>query len=106
MLFNVRKIVTTVEEIHHDLGPAPERPVLKGAIAAVVTNPYVGQWVPDLSPAGDELRALGERLGNILIGHLGGDPSIIDGYGKGGFAFAGGDVKGSPLCGRCARRAA
>ncbi|MFM8483844.1 MAG: amino acid synthesis family protein, partial [Actinomycetota bacterium] len=71
MLFPIRKIVTVVEEIHHDLGPAPKSPALKGAVAAVVANPYAGQWVEDLSPAADELRALGERLGNILISHLG-----------------------------------
>ena len=62
MLFPVRKILTVVEEIHHDLGPAPETPAVKGAVAAVVGNPYVGRWVEDLSPAVDELRALGEHL--------------------------------------------
>ena len=35
MLFNVRKIVTVVEEIHHDLGPAPATPALKGAVAEI-----------------------------------------------------------------------
>jgi hypothetical protein len=93
MLFTVRKIVTVVEETHHDLGPAPEHPALKGAIAAVVSNPYAGQWVPDLSAAVDELRALGERLGNILIGHLGGDPSVIDGYGKGAIVGSAGEIE-------------
>jgi hypothetical protein len=93
MLFNVRKIVTVVEEIHHDLGPAPEHPVLKGAVAAVVTNPYVGTYVEDLSPAFDEFKALGERLGNILIGHLGGDPSVIDGYGKGIIVGSAGEIE-------------
>ena len=39
MLFAVRKIVTVVEEIAHDFGPAPAQPVRKGAVAAVVTNP-------------------------------------------------------------------
>lgn len=93
MLFNVRKIVTVVEEIHHDLGPVSERPAVKGAVAAVVTNPYVGRFVADLSPAADELRALGERLGNILIGHLGGDASVIDGYGKGTIVGSAGEVE-------------
>ena len=93
MLFTVRKIVTVVEEVHHDLGPAPDRPAVKGAVAAVVTNPYVGKYVADLSPAADELRALGERLGNILIGHLGGDPSAIDGYGKGTIVGSAGEIE-------------
>ena len=55
MLFTIRKFVTVVEDIHHDLGPAPERPVRKGAIAAVITNPYVGTYVDDLSPVFDEI---------------------------------------------------
>jgi len=93
MLFQVRKIVTVVEEIHHDLGPAPATPALKGAVAAVVTNPYVGQYVHDLSPAMDELKALGQRLGEILIGHLGGDPDRIDGYGKGTIVGADGELE-------------
>ena len=93
MLFPVRKILTVVEEIHHDLGPAPETPAVKGAVAAVVGNPYVGRWVEDLSPAVDELRALGERLGNILISHLGGDPSRIDGYGKGTIVGSAGEIE-------------
>ena len=46
MLFEVRKIVTIVEEIFHDHssgvnGPLPAVPAMKGAVAAVVTNPYV-----------------------------------------------------------------
>ncbi len=93
MLFAVRKIVSVVEEIHHDLGPAPQNPVLKGAVAAVVTNPDVGRYVEDLSPAFDELKALGERLGTILIGHLGGDPSVIDGYGKGIIIGSAGEIE-------------
>lgn len=93
MLFAVRKIVTVVEEILHDHGPAPEHPALKGAVAAVVTNPYAGRWVPDLRPAVDELRALGERLGNILISHLGGDADRIDGYGKGAIVGSAGEIE-------------
>ena len=98
MLFDVRKIVTIVEEIFHDHssgvnGPIPATPAMKGAVAAVVTNPYVGKYVDDLSPAVDELRALGERLGNILIGHLGGDASKIDGYGKGIIVGSAGEIE-------------
>ena len=97
MLFEVRKIVTIVEEIFYDHssgvnGPIPATPAMNGAVAAVVTNPYVGKYVDDLSPAVDELRALGERLGNILIGHLGGDASKIDGYGKGIIVGSAGEI--------------
>lgn len=93
MLFSVRKIVTIIEEIHHDFGPPPTDPAVKAAVAAVITNPYVGRYVDDLSPAVDELRALGERLGAQLIGHLGGDPTKITGYGKGSIVGANGELE-------------
>ena len=92
-LFEIRKIVTITEEIHHDFGPKPERPARKGAVLAVVTNPYVGSYVEDLSPAMDELKALGERLGGILIDHLGGDATAVEGYGKGAIVGAGGELE-------------
>ena len=92
-LFEIRKIATYTEEIHHDFGPAPAQPARKGAVMAVVTNPYVGTYVEDLSPAMDELKALGERLGAILIDHLGGDASVIDGYGKGAIVGSAGEIE-------------
>lgn len=93
MLFKIRKIAVYVEETHHDLGPMPKQPALKGAIAAVVTNPYAGQYVQDLSPAVDELRALGEQLGKRLIDHLGGDPAAIESYGKGAIVGTDGEIE-------------
>ncbi|MFT5204464.1 MAG: hypothetical protein ACI9C1_003874 [Candidatus Aldehydirespiratoraceae bacterium] len=93
MLFTVRKILVCVDETHFERGPTPETPALKGAIAAVVSNPYVGAYVEDLSPAGDELRALGERLGTRLIDHLGGDASAIESYGKGAIVGSDGEIE-------------
>ncbi len=92
-LFEIRKIATYTEEIHHDFGPKPEYPARKGAVMAVVTNPYVGAYVEDLSPAMDELKALGEQLGAILIDHLGGDPKAIEGYGKGAIVGSAGEIE-------------
>ena len=93
MLFAVRKILVCVDETHFERGPTPDMPALKGAIAAVVSNPYVGAYVEDLSPAGDELRALGERLGGRLIDHLGGDASAIESYGKGAIDGSEGEIE-------------
>lgn len=92
-LFEVRKIAVYAEEIHHDFGPPPAEPVRKGAAMAVVTNPYVGSYVEDLSPAFDELQALGERLGGILVDHLGRDASRIEGYGKGAIVGGRGEIE-------------
>ena len=93
MLFPVRKIVSLIEEVRSDHGPVPSTPLFKGAIAAVVGNPYVGHYVDDLSPASDELRALGEELGNQLITHLGGDPAGIESYGKGAIVGGAGEIE-------------
>ena len=93
MLFTVRKYLTVVEQIHHDLGPVPEQPVLKGAVAAVITNPYVGRYVDDLSPVFDEFKALGERMGEMLIRQMGGDAAAIDGYGKGIIVGSAGEIE-------------
>jgi hypothetical protein len=93
VLFAVRKIVVSVEEIHFERGPTPESPAVKGAIAAVVSNPYVGDYAENLSPASEELRALGERLGSQLIDHLGGDPHAIESYGKGAIVGSDGELE-------------
>lgn len=92
-LFNLRKTVTVVEEIHHDLGPPPPHPARRGAIMAVVSNPYAAEYVADLSPAGEELRALGERLAKRLIDALGGTADAIDAYGKGAIVGSNGEIE-------------
>ena len=71
--FRVRKFVGVVEDTLHEFGPDPGRPVTKGAMLAVVSNPYVGEYVEDFSPASEELKALGQTMGEKLIGLLGGD---------------------------------
>ena len=92
-LFVQRKTYVVIEEICHDFGPTPTRPALKGAVAVVVSNPFVGSYVDDLSPATEELRELGERLGELLISHLGGVRDEIDGYGKGAIVGAAGEIE-------------
>ena len=92
MLFAIRKILICIEETYFDRGATQEPPALKGAIAAVVSNPYVGAFVEDLSPAAEELGALGERLGSKLIDHLGGDASTIESYGKGAIVGSEGEI--------------
>ncbi|MFM8650135.1 MAG: NAD-binding protein, partial [Actinomycetota bacterium] len=42
---------------------------------------------------GDERRARDERLGKILISHLGGDSAHIDGYGKGTIVGSAGEIE-------------
>ncbi|HIG26237.1 MAG TPA: amino acid synthesis family protein [Acidimicrobiia bacterium] len=92
-LFVVRKFVSAVEEIRHEFGPPPERPVKKAAMMAVVSNPYAGTFVEDFQTATEELKALGHEMGTNLIDLLGGDPAIIDGYGKGAIVGGAGEIE-------------
>lgn len=92
-LFTTRKVCVLVEDTHHEFGPTPDGPRVRGAVAAVVNNPFVGCYVEDLSPATEELRRLGEQLGELLISHMGGDPDAIDGYGKGAIVGAAGEIE-------------
>lgn len=77
----VRKIALMIEEINHEGGPVAKRPVKKGAIAAVVHNPFAGRYVKDVQPFMDLLKPLGFELADRLIKALGG-PKKVEGYGK------------------------
>ena len=77
----VRKIAIMIEEINHEGGPVVKRPVKKGAIAAVVHNPFAGRYVKDVQPFMDLLKPLGFELADRLIKALGG-PKKVEGYGK------------------------
>ena len=77
----VRKIALQIEEINHEGGPLARRPVKKGAIAAVVHNPFAGRYVKDLQPFMELLKPLGFDLADRLIKALGGSKKI-EGYGK------------------------
>lgn len=77
----VRKIALQIEEINHEGGPLARRPVKKGAIAAVVHNPFAGRYVKGLQPFMELLKPLGFDLADRLIKALGG-PKKIEGYGK------------------------
>ena len=93
--FPLRRITLQIEEIHHEGGTATV-PRLRGAILAVVKNPFVGRFEPDLQPAMDDLKPLGLMMTDRLIAALGGVDGI-DGYGKGAMIGAGGEAEHGAL---------
>lgn len=80
--FAIRKIVCQIEEIRHEGGPAPDVPVLRGAIYAICANPFAGRYEPQLQPAMEALKPLALELTDRLVVALGGRAGI-DAYGKG-----------------------
>ena len=78
--FAVRRITLQTEDILHEGGPVGLRQ--RGAIMAVVANPFAGSHAQDLQAAMEDLKPLGLRLTDRLIAALGGRDGI-DAYGKG-----------------------
>ena len=65
MSLDIRKIVTVVDETLSEMGRSVSPPVRRAAVIAVITNPFAGRYVEDLTlliEAGDELgKLLSER---------------------------------------------
>ena len=55
----VRKMIVTVEETMHEGGPAPDKPNKRGAVLAVIKNPFAGTYVEDIQPFMKDLEPLG-----------------------------------------------
>ncbi len=92
-LVKVRKISTQIEEIYHEGGPVLDNPILRGSIVAVVSNPYAGRYVEDITPFMEALKPLGLKVAKQLIDALGGDPGKICSYGKGAIVGEDGEME-------------
>ena len=93
----IRRLATIAEEIRHDGGPRPDRPLNRAAALAVIQNPFSDRFVEDIAWYMDELKPLGLRLARRLIDVLGGDATAIEGYGKGAVVGAGGELEHGAL---------
>jgi hypothetical protein len=95
-IYKVRAWHSFVQETVHELGPAPEQPLVKAAVAVVFQNPFAGRWVEDLSPLTAPSADLGTELGARAIALLGGRP--VESYGKGGLAGVNGEQEHIVAC--------
>ena len=94
--FPIRKIITQVEEITHEGGAPAVTPRLRGAVIAVVKNPFAGSFHETLQPAMEDLKPLGREMTERLIAALGGIDGI-DGYGKGAIVGENGETEHGAL---------
>lgn len=94
--FTIRKIQLILEEVRHDGGPLPDQPRRLGAVLACVQNPFAGRYEPDLQPAMENLKPLGQEMSERLIAALGG-AGCIDGYGKGAIVGEAGELEHGAL---------
>ncbi len=94
--FEIRKTLILLEEIRHEGGPPEDPPRTRGAICAVVANPFAGRYDPDLQFAMETLKPLGLEMSRRLIAAMGGREGI-DGYGKGAIVGADGEIEHGAL---------
>ena len=96
-LIEQRRVFTHVEEIHHEFGPTATVPLVRGAIAAVLRNPYAGGYHADILPMMEALNPLGVALAKTLCDAMGVPPERIQSYGKGAIVGAGGELEHGAL---------
>ena len=96
-MITVRRLFTHIEDIFHEFGPAPSKPLRRGAIAAVITNPFAGRFVPDIAPFMEELKPLGLMLAQKLIAGLQCAAADVKGYGKAAIVGAAGELEHGAL---------
>ena len=97
MTVNLRKIVTYVENIHHDGGPVLQTPARKGWVAAIIRNPFAGRHEPDVQWFMDELKPLGLECSTRLCAAMGIKPADVEAYGKGSIVGVSGEIEHGAL---------
>ncbi|MEK8048669.1 amino acid synthesis family protein [Ideonella sp. DXS22W] len=96
-MIDIRRIVTSVEDIFHEGGPCAETPLRRGSIAAVLTNPYAGRYEPDILPMMEALNPVGLDMAKRLLAAMAVPASDIQGYGKGAIIGAAGEQEHGAL---------
>lgn len=96
-LVEIRKFATVVEEVFHEGGPPPVRPLRQGACLAVIRNPYAGRYVQDILPLMEELKPLGLEMARRLVAALGVTPKEVEAYGKGAIVGTAGELEHGAL---------
>lgn len=93
----IRKFLTAVEDIYHEGGKPVETPLKRGAILAVIENPFAGSYHEEIAGFMKDLEPLGLMMANRLIEALGGDKTDIQGYGKGAIVGQAGELEHGAL---------
>jgi hypothetical protein len=96
-MIEIRRIVTMVEDIHHEFGPPPSQPLRRGAIAAVLTNPFAGRYEAQILPMMEALNPVGIDMAQRLLAAMAVPADRIEGYGKGAIIGAAGELEHGAL---------
>jgi len=89
-MLQIRKSLTARETLISDMGRSASRPIVRVAAMAVISNPFAGRYVDDLTELFEAGRALGEQFMTDLVHMLSQDPVS---YGKGAIVGLNGEFK-------------
>ncbi len=93
----LRKKQIAVEEIFHEGGPIPSTPLRRASAVVVIRNPFAGRYVEEIASFMDDLNPVGLEMARSLVSALGGDPKIIQSYGKGAIVGSAGELEHGAL---------
>ena len=96
-MIEIRRVFTHVEDIHHEFGPVAAVPLRRGAIGAVLTNPFAGRYVQDILPMMNALQPVGIDMAQQLRAAMDVPVERIEGYGKGAIVGAAGELEHGAL---------
>jgi hypothetical protein len=96
-MIEIRRIFTHVEDIHHEFGPPAAVPLRRGAIAAVLTNPFAGRYEPKILPMMDALQPVGVDMARRLQQAMDVPVERLSSYGKGAIVGAAGELEHGAL---------
>lgn len=96
-MIEIRRTVTWREEIHHEFGPPADRPLIRGAVAALLKNPYAGRYESDILPMMAALNAVGLDMARRLLVAMDVPAARIESYGKGAIVGGAGELEHGAL---------
>src|SRR5687767_12812612 len=96
-MIDIRRVFTHVEHIHHEFGPRAATPLVRGAIGAVLTNPFAGRYEPDILPMMALLDPVGVDMAHRLHAAMDVPLEQIATYGKGAIIGQAGELEHGAL---------
>ncbi len=89
----IRKIVTSVEDTHQEMHRSISPPTRKAVAAAVIENPFAGEYQEDLEALIETGAQLGQLLGEKAVQALGVSPEQCESYGKAAMVGSNGELE-------------
>src|SRR5689334_12472184 len=96
-MLEIRRILIHVEDIHHEFGPVAAQPLRRGAISAVLRDPFARRYEPEILPMMDALGPVGLDMAQRLRAAMDVPAERIESYGKGAIIGAAGELEHGAL---------